>query len=112
MNQTSINIILAIYAYLGDEAIQIGVGGPLNVEKTSANVVNGLVVKHDGHIRVLEQGMRGQHTIVGLHHRIGDLRTREDGHAQLRLRAIVHRKTLEQERAQAGARAASDRVEY
>ena len=40
---------------LGNESVQIGVGGSLDVEVTSADVVDGLVVEHDGNIGVFEE---------------------------------------------------------
>ena len=41
--------------HLRDEAVQVGVGGALNVEGAAADVVDGLVVEHDGNVGVLEQ---------------------------------------------------------
>ena len=44
---------------LGDEAVQVGVGGTLDVEGAPADVVHSLVVKHDSDVRVLQQGVGG-----------------------------------------------------
>jgi hypothetical protein len=52
--------------HLSDDAVQVGVGGTLNVEATTADVVEGLVVKHDSHIGVLEEGVGGKHGVVWL----------------------------------------------
>ena len=38
---------------LADQTVQVGVCGPLNVKVTSTDVVNGLVVHHEGAVRVL-----------------------------------------------------------
>ena len=51
---------------LSDEAIEVGVGRALNVEGTTANVVDGLVVEHDSDIGVLEERVSGEHRVVRL----------------------------------------------
>jgi len=51
---------------LRDESVQVGVGWSLNVELSSADVVDGLVVEHDGDISVLEEGVGGQNGVVRL----------------------------------------------
>ena len=40
---------------LGDESVQVGVGGSLDVEVTTADIVDGFVVKHDGDIGMLKE---------------------------------------------------------
>jgi hypothetical protein len=39
--------------HLGNEAVQIGVSGSLNVQVPAADIVDCLVIKHDSHIGVL-----------------------------------------------------------
>ncbi len=46
----------------------------LNVQGAAADVIDSLVVKHDGDISVLQQGVGGQHRVVGLHHSVRHLR--------------------------------------
>ena len=58
---------------LSDEAVQVGVGGALDVEGAPADVVHCLVVEHDSNVCVLKQGVRGEHCIVGLHNAGGNL---------------------------------------
>lgn len=43
--------------YLGDEPVQVCVSGSLNVQTPAADVINGLIVKHDRYIGVLKEGM-------------------------------------------------------
>ena len=59
--------------YLANEAVQIAVGRPLDVEVPSADVVDGLVVHHEGAVRVFQGGVGGQNRVVGLDHSGGDL---------------------------------------
>jgi len=44
---------------LGDESVQVGVGGSLDVELSSADIVDGFVVEHDGDVGVLKKGVGG-----------------------------------------------------
>ena len=62
---------------LADQPVQVGVGGTLNVEVTAADVVDGLIVDHEGTVRVLQGGMGGQDGVVGFNNSGGDLEYRE-----------------------------------
>ena len=59
--------------YLADEAVEIGVGRPLNVQVSSTDVVDGLVVDHKGTVGVLQGGMGSQDGVVRLNDSCGDL---------------------------------------
>ena len=96
---------------LTDESVEVGVGGPLYVQVPPADVVDGLVVHHEGTVSVLQGGVGGQDGVVGLHHGGGDLRSRVDGELQLGLLAVVHGESLHQEGGEAGASAATEGVE-
>ena len=58
---------------LANESVQVGVGWSLNVEVSATDVVDGLVVDHEGTVRVLEGGMGGQNCIVWLNNCGGHL---------------------------------------
>merc|ERR1719504_23213 len=62
-------------------------------------------------VEVLHERVRREHRVVRLDHRGRHLVRRVDGEGQLGLAAIVDRKALEEEGAQAGAGAATNRVE-
>merc|ERR1712018_891343 len=53
---------------LRDETVQVGVGGPLNVEVPPADVVDGLIIDHEGAVGVLKGGVSTQSGVVGLHY--------------------------------------------
>ena len=53
---------------LANQPVQVGVGWPLNVQVSSADIVDGLVVDHEGTVGVLQGGVGGQDGVVGLHH--------------------------------------------
>ena len=56
------------------QTIKIGVGRALDVQVTAADVVDGLVVDHEGAVGVLQGGVSGQDGVVGLDHSGGDLK--------------------------------------
>jgi hypothetical protein len=58
---------------LADETVEVGVGGPIDVQITATDVVDGLVVDHEGAVGVLQGGVGGQDGVVGFHHGSGHL---------------------------------------
>merc|ERR1712118_363193 len=52
---------------LGQQEVQVCVCRALNVQVPAADVIQSLVVIHDGHISVLEEGVDAKHRIVGLY---------------------------------------------
>merc|ERR1712196_213619 len=97
--------------HLGEEAVEVRVRRALDVEVAAADVVEGLVVEGERHVRVLEERVRREHRVVGLDDGVGDLRRRRDAERELGLAAVVDREALEEERAEARARAAARGVE-
>ena len=96
---------------LGDESVQVGVGGALNVEVSAADVVDGLVVEHDGDVGVLEERVGGEDRVVRLNDGGGDLGRGVHGETELGLLAVINGKSLEEERSETGAGATTDGVE-
>merc|ERR1712061_146188 len=96
---------------MGDEAVRGGVGGSLDIEVTTADIVNGLVVEHDSDIGVLKEGVSGEHGVVGLNDGGGDLGRGVHGEAELGLLAVVDGESLEEERAETRAGTTTDGVE-
>merc|ERR1711975_137760 len=59
--------------HLSDDAVQVGVGRALDIEATTADVVESLVVKHNSHISVLQEGVGSKDSIVWLDDSCGNL---------------------------------------
>ena len=97
---------------LRDEPVQVGVRRALDVEVAPGDVVDRLVVEHDGDVGVLEERVRREHAVVRLDDGRRDLRRRVHGEAHLRLLAVVHGEALEEERPEARPGAAADGVEH
>merc|ERR1719238_1670160 len=96
---------------LREEAVEVRVRRALDVEVAAAHVVERLVVEAEGAVRVLEERVGREHRVVRHDDRVRDLRRGRDAHRELRLAAVVDREALEEERAEARARAAARRVE-
>ena len=97
--------------HLRNETVQVGVGGSLDVQAAAAYVVQGLVIQAEGAVSVLQEGVRGQHVVVRLHHGSGHLRSRGDGEGELGLAAIVHGQALQEEGAETGSCSTASGVE-
>ena len=55
------------------KSVEVGVCGSLNVEVPAADIVDGLVVDHEGTVRVLKSGVSGQNRVVWLDNRSRNL---------------------------------------
>lgn len=96
---------------LSDESVQVGVGWSLNVEVSSADIVNGLVIDHDGDISVLEEGVSGEDGVVWLNNGGGDLWGWVDGESELGFLTVVNGKSLEEEGSESRSGTSTDGVE-
>jgi hypothetical protein len=96
---------------LSDQSVKIGVGGAFNVEGTTADVVDSLVIEHDGDISVLKEGVGGEHRVVGLDDSGGDLGGGVDGESEFGLLAIVNRQTFQEEGSETGTGTSTDGIE-
>jgi len=96
---------------LSNQSVQVGVGRSLNVQVTTADIVDGFVVDHEGTVRVLEGGVGGQDGVVRLNDSGGDLRSRVDGKLQLGLLSIVDRESLQEEGTESGTGTTTKGVE-
>jgi len=97
--------------HLGDESVQVGVGGSLDVERSATHVVKSLIVEAEGAVGVLEESVRRKHVVVWLDDSGGDLRGRGHGEGELGLAAVVDGESLEKERTEARSSSTTSRVE-
>merc|ERR1712062_355576 len=96
---------------LADQPVEVGVRWPLNVQVAPADVVDGLVVNHEGAVGVLQGGVGGQDGVVGLDHSSGNLGSRVDGELKLALLAVVHGQPLHEQGCKARSGATSEGME-
>jgi len=96
---------------LSNQSVQVGVGGALDVEVATAHIVQGLVIKAESAISVLQQRVGSQHVVVRLNDSGGHLGGRGHGEGQLGLAAVVNGKTLQEKGAESGTGSTTGRVE-
>jgi len=96
---------------LSDQSVKIGVGGAFNIEGATADVVDSLVIEHDGDISVLKEGVGGEHRVVGLDDGGGDLGGGVDGESELGFLAIVNRQAFQEEGSETRTGTSTDGIE-
>jgi len=96
---------------LADHSVQVRVAWALDTKIVAADVVNCLVVDHEGTVGVLESRVGGQDRVVRLDNGGGDLRSGVDCELELGLFAVVDGQTLHEEGGEAGTGSATERVE-
>jgi hypothetical protein len=82
---------------LSNQSVQVLVVRTLNVQVTTANIVDGFIVDHEGAVRVLESGVCCQNGVVRLNNRCSDLRSWVNAEFKLALLSIVYRQALHEE---------------
>merc|ERR1711981_283016 len=96
---------------LGDESVEVGVGGSLNIKSSSADIVDGFVVKHDSDISMLKKRVSGEDGVVWFDNSGGDLRGWVDGETELGLLTVIDGESLEEEGTETGSGTTTDGVE-
>merc|ERR1719324_2055515 len=96
---------------LAQETVQVCVGWALNIKVASANVVECLVIHHDGHVSVLQEGVHAQDCVIGLDNGSRNLWASPHCEGQLGLLPVINRQALKHEASKARPRATTNRVE-
>ena len=88
---------------MANQTVEIGVSWSFNVQVTTADVIDGLIVHHEGAVRVFQGGVCGKNGVVWFHHSRGNLRRRVDGEFQFGFLSIINRQTLHKQRCETRA---------
>ena len=96
---------------LGNKSVKVGVSWSLDVEVSSADIVNGLVIDHDSDVSVLQKGMGGKDGVVWLNNSGGNLWGWVDGETKLGFLTVIDGKSLEEKRSKTGSGTSTDGVE-
>ena len=94
-----------------NESVQVGVGWSFDVKITSADVVDGFVVNHEGTVGVFKGGVGGQDGVVWLNDGSGDLWGWVDGEFKFGFLSVVDGKTFHEEGGESGSGTTTERVE-
>ena len=82
---------------LTNQTVQVGVGGALDVQVATADVIDGFVVDHEGAVRVFQGSVGGQDGVVGLDDGSRDLGSWVDGEFQFGFLSVIDRKAFHQQ---------------
>lgn len=82
---------------LGNEAVEVLVVGPGNIQAATADVVDSLVVNKECAVGVLDSAVSRENSVVGLNDRGRNAGSRVHGEFQLALLAVVGGEALEEE---------------
>ena len=96
---------------LGNKSVKVGVGWSLDIKVSSADIINGFVIDHDGNIGVLEEGVSGEDGVVWLNNGGGDLWGWIDGETKLGFLTVINGKSLEEKGSESGTGSSTDGVE-
>lgn len=96
---------------MSNEAVQVLVVGALKTKVSSADVVDCLVVDHEGTVGVLKGGVGGKNGVVWLDNGSGGLRSWIDTELQLNLLAKVDGQTLHEEGTETRSSSTTEGVE-
>jgi len=96
---------------LGDKSVEVGVGWSLDIKSSSADIVDGFVVKHDSDISMLKKRVSGEDGVVWLDNSGGDLWGWVDGETKLGFLTVIDGESLEEERTETGSGTTTDGVE-
>ena len=96
---------------LTNQSVQVGVGWSLDIQVTSTDIVDSLVVDHEGTVGVLEGGVSGQNGVVGLDDSGRHLGSWVDGEFQLGFLTVVYTETFHKEGAEARSGTTTEGVE-
>jgi hypothetical protein len=96
---------------LGNQPVEVGVRWSLDVEVSSADVVDGLVVNHERAVGVLEGGVASEDGVVWLNNGSGDLRGWVDSKLKLGFLAVVDRETFHEEGSETGTGTTAEGME-
>ena len=96
---------------LGNKTVKVSVSRTLNIEGTTADIIDSFIVKHEADFSVVKKGVSGKDAVVGFNNGVGDLRRWVDSEGKLGLAAIINRETFKKERAETRTGTTTDGVE-
>jgi len=96
---------------LSDKSVQVSVGWSLDIKVSSADIIDGLIIKDNGDIGMLEKRMSGEDGVVWLNNGGGDLWGWVDGETKLGFLTIIDGKSFEKEGSETGTGSSTDGVE-
>jgi hypothetical protein len=86
-------------------------GWSFDIQVSSADIINGLIVQHDGNVSMFQKGVSGQDRIVRLNNSSRDLRGWIDSESQFGFLSIINRKSFQKKGTKTRSSTTSDGIE-
>ncbi len=83
---------------LGNQSVKVSVGWSFNVQVSSADIIDGLVIQHDSDVGVFQQRVSRKNGVVWFNNCSGDLRGRIDSESQFGFLSVINRKSFQEQR--------------
>ena len=96
---------------LTDQSVQVAIRWALNIQVPAADVINSLVVNHEGTVRVFKGGVGGEDGIVGFNNSCSNLRSRIHREFKLGLLTIINRQSFHEKRSKTRSSATTEGME-
>jgi len=96
---------------LSNESVQVGVGWSLDIEVSSADIINGFVIDHDGNISVLKKRVGGEDGVVWFNNGGRDLWGWIDGETELGFLTVIDGKSFEEKGTKTRSSSTTDGIE-
>ena len=96
---------------LSNQPVEVGITRAFNIKAATANIVESLVVKAKGDVRVFQKCVGGEHRVVGLHNSGGHLGGGRHRERELGLAAIFNREPLKEKGSETRSSSSSGGVE-
>lgn len=96
---------------LSNESVQVGVGWSLNIEVSSADIVDSFVIEHNSDISVFEEWVSGEDWVVWLNDGSWNLGWWVDGETELGFLSVIDGESLEEEGSKTWSSTTTDWVE-
>ena len=96
---------------MGDESVQVGVGWSLDIEVSSADIIDCFVINHDSDISMLKKRVSGEDGVVWLNNSGGDLWGWVHSETELGFLTVVDGESLEEEGSESRSSSTTDGVE-
>jgi len=93
---------------LSNKSVQVGVGWSLNIKVSSADIIDGFVIKDNGNIGMLKKGVSGEDGVVWLNNSGGNLWRWVHNETKLGFLTIIDGKSLEEKGSKSGTSTTTD----
>jgi hypothetical protein len=79
---------------LGNKSVQVSVSGSFDVQLSSADVIDGFVIEHNGDISVFKKGVGGKNGVVWFNNSGGNLGGRVNGETDFGFFSVIDGKSF------------------